>query len=53
MTAPRPCFTAKPDSSMIQAYVVWMAIIYVVVNLITDILYHVLDPRIRLGVQAG
>ena len=34
-------------------YVVWMAIIYVVVNLITDILYHVLDPRIRLGVQGG
>ena len=41
------------DYPMIQAYVVWMAIIYVVVNLITDILYHVLDPRIRLGVQAG
>lgn len=41
------------DYPMIQAYVVWMAIIYVVVNLITDILYHVLDPRIRLGVQEG
>lgn len=41
------------DYPMIQAYVVWMAIIYVVVNLITDILYHVLDPRIRLGVQGG
>ena len=41
------------DYPMIQAYVVWMAIIYVMVNLITDILYHVLDPRIRLGVQAG
>ena len=41
------------DYPMIQAYVVWMAIIYVVVNLVTDILYHVLDPRIRLGVQAG
>lgn len=41
------------DYPMIQAYVVWMAIIYVGVNLITDILYHVLDPRIRLGVQAG
>ena len=41
------------DYPMIQAYVVWMAIIYVVVNLLTDILYHVLDPRIRLGVQAG
>ena len=41
------------DYPMIQAYVVWMAIIYVMVNLITDILYHVLDPRIRLGVQEG
>lgn len=41
------------DYPLIQAYVVWMAIIYVGVNLITDILYHVLDPRIRLGVQEG
>ena len=41
------------DYPLIQAYVVWMAIIYVMVNLLTDILYHVLDPRIRLGVQAG
>ena len=41
------------DYPMIQAYVVWMAIIYVLVNLVTDILYHVLDPRIRLGVQGG
>ena len=40
------------DYPLIQAYVVWMAIIYVLVNLVTDILYHVLDPRIRLGVQA-
>ena len=41
------------DYPMIQAYVVWMAIIYVLVNLITDLLYHALDPRIRLGVQEG
>ena len=41
------------DYPMIQAYVVWMAIIYVMVNLVTDILYHILDPRIRLGVQDG
>lgn len=41
------------DYPLIQAYVVWMAIIYVMVNLVTDIFYHVLDPRIRLGVQAG
>ena len=40
------------DYPMIQAYVVWMAIIYVMVNLITDLLYHVLDPRIRLGVSS-
>ena len=38
------------DYPIIQAYVVWMAIIYVLVNLITDLLYHVMDPRIRLGV---
>jgi peptide/nickel transport system permease protein len=39
------------DYPIIQAYVVWMAIIYVLVNLITDLLYHLLDPRIRLGVN--
>jgi peptide/nickel transport system permease protein len=37
------------DYPVIQAYVIWMAVIYVVVNLVTDILYHYLDPRIRLG----
>lgn len=37
------------DYPMIQAYVMWMAIIYVTVNLITDISYRMLDPRIRLG----
>ena len=39
------------DYPMIQAYVVWMAVIYVAVNLVTDLLYHALDPRIRLGVN--
>ena len=39
------------DYPLIQAYVVWMAIIYVVVNLITDLLYRVLDPKIRLGAE--
>lgn len=37
------------DYPIIQAYVMWMAIIYVLVNLITDLSYRVLDPRIRLG----
>ena len=40
------------DYPMILAYVVWMAIIYVLVNLVTDLLYRVLDPRIRLGEKA-
>lgn len=34
------------DYPMIQAYVVWMASIYVLINLAADILYHKLDPRI-------
>lgn len=37
------------DYPIIQAYVAWMAVIYVIVNLITDIIYHYLDPRVRLG----
>ena len=36
---------------MIQAYVVWMAVIYVLVNLLSDLLYHALDPTIRLRVR--
>ena len=40
------------DYPMIQAYVVWMALIYVIVNLITDLSYRMLDPRIRLGGDA-
>lgn len=40
------------DYPVIQAYVMWMAIIYVGVNLIADLLYHHLDPRIRLGVSS-
>ena len=39
------------DYPIILAYVVWLAIIYVIFNLITDILYHYLDPRIRLDAK--
>ena len=38
------------DYPFIQAYVVWMAVIYVLVNLITDLMYHQVDPRIGVGV---
>ncbi|WP_196000718.1 ABC transporter permease [Clostridium sp. 1001271B_151109_B4] len=37
------------DYPMIQAYVIWMAFIYVAINLISDIVHRYLDPRIRLG----
>ena len=37
------------DYPIIQAYVMWMAIIYVLVNLLPDLSYRFLDPRIRLG----
>lgn len=41
------------DYPVIQAYVIWMAFIYVMVNLITDIIYGYLDPRIRLEQEEG
>lgn len=36
------------DYPVIQAYVIWMAVIYVMVNLVTDLIYHYLDHRIRM-----
>ena len=41
------------DYPIIQAYVVWMAVIYVAVNLVTDLLYHYHDPRVRLGKEGA
>lgn len=37
------------DYPIIQVYVIWMAVIYVIVNLITDIGYHYLNPKIRVA----
>ncbi len=37
------------DYPVVQAYVAWMAVIYVLINLATDVIYHYLDPRVRLG----
>lgn len=37
------------DYPVIQAYVIWMAVIYGLINLLTDLLYHYLDPRVRIG----
>lgn len=35
------------DYPVIQGYVIWMTLIYVSINLLADIAYHYLDPRIR------
>lgn len=37
------------DYSVIQGFVVWMSVIYAAVNLLTDLSYRFLDPRIREG----
>lgn len=37
------------DYPMIQAFVVWMSVIYVLINLLADISYYFLDPRLRQG----
>jgi len=38
---------------MIQAFVVWMALIYVLINLLVDLSCHLLDPRLRQGEEAN
>lgn len=38
---------ARRDYPVIQGVVLFMAIVYLVVNLVVDLLYAVLDPRIR------
>lgn len=35
------------DYPIIQAYVLWMAVMFIIINLITDLLYRVIDPRVK------
>lgn len=37
------------DYPLIQAYVAWMSIIYVGINLLADLVVQAIDPRIRAG----
>lgn len=37
----------KRDYLLLQGYVVWIAVAFVVINLITDIVYRFIDPRIK------
>ncbi len=36
------------DYTLIQGYVLWTALIYMVINLLVDISYNFIDPRMRL-----
>jgi len=36
------------DYNLIQGYVLWIAVIYMAINLIVDISYNLVDPRMRL-----
>lgn len=35
------------DYNLVQGYVLWVALIYMIVNLLVDISYYLVDPRIR------
>ena len=40
---------ARSDFTMIQALVMLIAVFFIFVNFVVDLLYAVLDPRIRYG----
>jgi peptide/nickel transport system permease protein len=37
------------DVPIMAAYLIFVALLFVIINLIVDILYFIVDPRIRLG----
>jgi peptide/nickel transport system permease protein len=37
------------DYPLVQSCILLISLSYVLVNIVTDILYSVLDPRVRLG----
>ena len=41
------------DRPVIVAYLIIIVLMFVVINLVVDILYSVLDPRVRLGEQGA
>jgi len=41
------------DRPVIVAYLIIIVLMFVVINLVVDILYSVLDPRVRLGEKSA
>ena len=42
----------KLDRPVIVAYLLVIVVIFVLINLVVDVLYSVLDPRVRLAAKA-
>ena len=40
------------DRPLIVAYLIFVVVMFVALNLFVDILYSVLDPRVRVGGQS-
>ena len=41
------------DRPVIVAYLIIIVLLFVVINLVVDVLYSVLDPRVRVGEKAA
>lgn len=39
----------RRDYPAIQGYVIFSGIVFILINLLVDLIYHFLDPRVRLG----
>lgn len=44
---------AVVDVPVMAAYLVFVALVFVIINLIVDILYFIVDPRLRDGARSG
>ncbi|MBJ6985867.1 MULTISPECIES: ABC transporter permease [unclassified Devosia] len=44
---------AAVDVPVMAAYLVFVALVFVIINLIVDILYFIVDPRLRDGARTG
>ena len=44
---------AVADIPVMGAYLMLISVFFVVINLIVDLLYYAVDPRLRIGGRAG
>jgi peptide/nickel transport system permease protein len=42
---------SRRDYPVVQAYVLWLSAIYMLINLVVDLSYRFLDPRVREAVE--